>query len=183
MTTKTTPEPFDPSGCPDMSDIKWLGNRVARLQYQSESARFFLLNILKKTATFDVSSNRDDFYTGFGILAKKNCGMNFLNALIAGKVRIDMYDHEAIYTVDPQRFLRDDKGDTHVTFAFGADQAEDKDAGNTKKDQIFMSITGLEDVEWGNKDPETCLGKMTVGVYNGLFDGDLGCVAWSKKVW
>lgn len=179
-TTRPTPEPFDPSGCPDEDGVVWVGN-AARVQYQSETARFMLVNILKRAATFNV---RESFYTGFGILARKYCGADMMNAVIDGRVRIDMYDKEAVYTVDPQRFLRNDGSNTHVSFAFGAEQgAGINDAGNTKKDQIFMSITGLDLVDWGKKDVNQCLDKMAFGVHRDLYEGELGCVAWNKIIW
>ena len=37
-----------------------------------------------------------------------------------------------------------------------------KDLGNVKKDQVFVKFFGVDQVEWGNKKPITCLEKAKI---------------------
>ena len=37
------------------------------------------------------------------------------------------------------------------------------DVGNIKKDIIYTVVTGLDKVDWGGKDPQTCLTRPQVG--------------------
>ena len=71
---------------------------------------------------------------------------------------------------------------SHVTFQFTAEQ-NGEDDGTSKKDRFYFSVTGLKQVDFGKKDVDECLTKISVGVMKGDFTGELGCVAWSKIIW
>ena len=48
------------------------------------------------------------------------------------------------------------------------DDASQNDLGdNTKKDQFFLEITGLDEIDFGNVDRETCIQSVNVGVLRG----------------
>lgn len=54
-----------------------------------------------------------------------------------------------------------------------------------KKDQVIVTYSGTADVNWGSKDPSTCLKSGMVGVLehrNDYPDSLTACVTWDKKV-
>ena len=60
-----------------------------------------------------------------------------------------------------------------------------KKGENTKKDWIYVFLTGLNQVEWGNKDMEACLKEVTVGGMQDSTDPEFDnkCASWQKTIW
>ena len=46
-----------------------------------------------------------------------------------------------------------------------------QDLGNTKKDQLMLSINGLSSVNFGSKNVDECLEKLVIGNVPGLNKG------------
>ena len=51
------------------------------------------------------------------------------------------------------------------------------------KDKVYIMFSGLDSVEFGNKDIDECIGQASYGVIPASEDYELGCVAWSKTIW
>merc|ERR1712186_96153 len=176
--------PFNPDDCSEADvaaaeKITWVGN-TARTLYTSNSGVFKLVNIPEgKTPDFSV---RGGDYTGFMIFARKYCGAEFIDAVAAGDVTIDLFDTGNYYDYSSS-FKRDDASRTQSTVMFTAKQGEGvEDKGNDKKDQLYLVVSGYGEITF-KSDAESCFERMQIGVTEGTFEGDIGCVAWSKFIW
>merc|ERR1719346_261295 len=98
-----------------------------------------LLNIIDRKTDFAI---RETDYTGYGVLAKKNCGNK-----------------------------------SHVTFSWSAAGMDGSDDGTAKKDKVYIMFSGLDSVEFGNKDIDECIEQASYGVMPATEDYELGCVA------
>ena len=139
-----------------------------------------LLNIIDRKTDFAI---RETDYTGYGVLAKKNCGNKFIEAMVAGDVKVHVLDTEDMYYTTGDVFHRDDGSKSHVTFSWSAAGMDGSDDGTAKKDKVYIMFSGLDSVEFGNKDIDECIGQASYGVMPATEDYELGCVAWSKTIW
>jgi len=101
-------------------------------------------------------------YTGFLIFWRKFCGADFLNALQDGRLQFDFLDHGNYYTPE-SGIYRFDGQQTNAVIQFrhaGEDSAGfsklDKASGK-RVDLVYFVIRGLDKVNWGNKNADTCL--------------------------
>jgi len=116
------------------------------------------------------------------IFARKYCGAEFIDAVAAGDVTIDLFDTGNYYDYSSS-FKRDDASRTQSTVMFTAKQGEGvEDKGNDKKDQLYLVVSGYGEITF-KSDAESCFERMQIGVTEGTFEGDIGCVAWSKFIW
>jgi len=178
-TTEAAVDEFDPSTCPDEINVSWV-NQASKILYKGSGERFSLLNIVDRKTDFAI---RENDYTGYGVMAKKNCGNKFIEAMKAGDVKVHVLDTEDHYYQMGDVFHRDDGSKSHVTFSWSATNMDGTDEGTAKKDQVYVLWTGLDSVEWGNKDVDECISQTSFGVIVAEDVQELGCVAWSKTIW
>jgi len=173
-----TEAPFDPSVCPEDIPVSWV-NQASKILYKGKEERFALLNIVDRKTAFAI---RETDYTGYGVLAKKNCGNKFVDAMVAGDVKVHVLDTEDTFYTVGDVFKRDDGSKTHVTFSWTATSLGDDD-GTNKKDKVYIMFSGLDSVDFGNKNVDDCIGGASYGVIPTTDEEELGCVAWSKTIW
>ena len=77
----------------------------------------------------------------------------------------------------------------NTVFQFENNALECDDCLGSSTDQMELIVHFIEGVEWGNKDPVTCLGTLRAG-YAGAFqaaahipDNVSPCVSWVQKFW
>ena len=94
--TMETTTKFDPSvNCGEPGTmVDWKGAKNSRILYRSMSGVLMRVNFFNNAKAYDIVS---DPYFGFLGFAKKNCGIDFINALDDGRVSLKMYDWGAYY--------------------------------------------------------------------------------------
>merc|ERR1712106_956611 len=173
-------KPFDSSICPDEPHpVSWLSGKYARELYTSANAKFYQVNVpVKMIKTTDPTASD---YSGFLLFSQKYCGSKFIDAVNSGDVMVDFYEAGDLITVGDS-FKRDDKGKQSAAIQFMVNKGEGDTVKEGKADQFWMSINGFGDVEF-KTDMAACLAKMNIGVADGEFKGELGCIAISKTIW
>merc|ERR1711935_603578 len=173
-------KPFDSSICPDEPHpVSWLSGKYARELYTSANAKFYQVNVpVKMIKTTDPTASD---YSGFLLFSQKYCGSKFIDAVNSGDVMVDFYEAGDLITVGDS-FKRDDKGKQSAAIQFVVNKGEGDTVKEGKADQFWMSINGFGDVEF-KTDMAACLAKMNIGVADGEFKGELGCIAISKTIW
>ena len=71
-----------------------------------------------------------------------------------------------------------------MTLQFKRSEIADSTLGNTKKDQFFLELSGLDQVDFDGKDETDCIESVQLGVGDvALSDTDqTPCVGWQKTV-
>ena len=134
---------------------------------------------LKQSSDF---SDAETNYTGFAIWGRKGCGQGFLDAVKSGAVQFDMFDTEAEYR--PQfNYMRSDGGTSSITVQWVRD-SQAGTLGNAKKDQMYFMLTGVDSVDFGNKDMMECLlgAQVGAGVESLSSEDQTYCVGWQKTI-
>jgi len=111
-----------------------------------------------------------------------------VNAFIEGRVTWKIYDYGSYYT--PQFvYKRLDGQHTAVTMQFFRHTfGQDKDLpGNTKKDQIYLMLEGLDQVDFGNKNMLECLEDVQAGTMHVDSEEEAQvdwtpCASWDKDL-
>jgi len=136
-------------------------------------------------------ANEDNLYTMFLTWGKKNCGVDFIEKLGNGGVRIDMMDKVAEYKF-VGKFTGQESKHFNTVFQYenqreGLSNCDGCLGGTT--DQMELIVHFVEPVEWGTKDPAACLGTLRAG-YLGAYkapeytaDDVTPCVSWVQKFW
>ena len=135
--------------------------------------------LLRQNDEFD---GADTKFTGFAIWSRKKCGQDFLNKLNSREVDFDLFDTVAEYR--PQfDYLRDDGGTSSITIQWKRDSTEGG-LGNAKKDQLYFLLSGLDKVDFGNKDKNECLlgAQIGAGVVSLSKEDQTYCVGWQKTI-
>jgi len=120
-------------------------------------------------------------YTGSYFFARKYCGADFLNKLADGTVTFDIQDNvesaENIFG-----FYKDDAGNTAYVIQYSNTAAE-TNAGNAKRDTIYLTVSGLSSVNWGNKSYDSCLAGNLIAAHMDYTTEDKSpCLAWQRTV-
>ena len=117
-------------------------------------------------------SSGTDQYTGFAVYNEQSCGSDFLSKLSSGEIGFDFLDTTAEYT--PQYAHRNNQT---VTIQWKRDSLSGT-MGNEKKDQMYFLLSGLDAVNFGDKDKTACLLSAELGAGSlSLADQDqTGCV-------
>ena len=86
-------------------------------------------------------------YTGLLAYGKKDCGMNFIDALQTGLVGLHILDQAQSYTLD-HKYMGQEDGHTNIVFQYTHTPcaADVKCLGAASKDQFDLLITGLDKV-------------------------------------
>merc|ERR1712130_19632 len=185
-TTKTTMETttkFDPSAnCGEPGTmVDWKGAKNSRILYRSMTGVLMRVNFFNNAKAYDIVS---DPYFGFLGFAKKFCGNDFLHALDDGRVSLKMYDWGAYYD-NFDNFKRMDGRHSSYTAAFDRHTVGDKDLpGGVKKDQMYLTVEGLDTVDFGNKVVDDCLQAVQCGTmaYGNRQDNMAACAAYDKDL-
>merc|ERR1711892_1346959 len=137
-------------------------------------------------------ADENNHYTMFLTWGKKNCGVDFIEKLGNGGVMIDLMDKSAEYKfVGKHTGMRRHEKHYNTVFQFENNALDCEDCLGSSTDQIELMIHFIdpEGVDWGNKDPLTCLGTLRAG-YAGAFKAPVHiaedvspCVAWDQKFW
>merc|ERR1712223_1027924 len=170
--------PFDPSVCPDPKHpVSWLANKYMKEMFTSNNAKFYQVNVpISKVDNIDVVNNE---WTGFVMWPQKQCGAAFLDAVNNGDLTVDFFD-TANLLEGGDVFKREEKGKQNAVVQFKVNKG-DGDTAKAKVDQFWLSINGFGDVSFGNKDLSACMEAMVVGVTEGTYEGELGCIAYGKN--
>jgi len=177
-TTAITFPTIDPTKCEDLS-IYWKGTKWSKIIYRAPDSIMLRVNVANNDLA-NVDLNNDK-YLGFLLYTKKMCGPSFVKGWHDGSLSYRIFDFYSKYQIK-STFVRLDKSQTLSTVQFSADDSPDNsDLGdNTKKDQFFLEISGLDEIDFGTKDMEACIQSVQVGVLRGEIDWAedyTGCVA------
>ena len=72
--------------CPDKGTmVQWKGAKVSKLMFHSEKGAMLRVNFFNNSPNYDLMSQE---YVGFLAFTKKNCGRNFTDALVDGRVKL-----------------------------------------------------------------------------------------------
>ena len=142
--------------------VQWKGAKVSKIKYYSEKGAQLRVNFWND-AEYDLMAQE---YVAFLAFTKKNCARDFTDALIDGRVTVAAYDFQPIY-LQPYVYQRIAGRHTSTVLQFnrllpsGA-----KDLGNFKKDRFFLSVEGLDRVDFGTKTLVQCLESVVAGTWN-----------------
>ena len=183
-TTKTTADPL--ANCPEKGTlVSWKGAAVSKVMYYSETGAMLKVNFFNNAAGYDVVADR---YLGFMGYPRKQCGADFINALVDGRVSWKIYDYGPFYT-EQFMYNRVDGQQTSAMMQFYRHTfGEDRDLpGVTKKDQIYIVFEGLDQVNFGAKDMANCLQKVQAGTMHVANSNEASvnwapCAAWDKDL-
>ena len=100
-------------------------------------------------------------------------------------------DQQVAYEIKYKYFANREGKHANVVIQFQANACEGdaKCLGNTKKDQMELFITNTDKVDWGNKDPATCIGSLRngfIGTRNSLTLTTVDmtqCIAFTNNYW
>jgi len=147
--------------------------------YMTKSRKLVRTNYATKYNTETVGNT----YTGFLIYSRKTCGADFMDKFLDGTVNFDLYDYTGEY-VPLYRYYRTDGGRSSMTLQFKRSEVADSTLGNAKKDQFFLELSGLDQVDFGGEDETDCIESVQLGVGDiALSDADqTPCVGWQKTV-
>ena len=190
----TTLPPPGPCTFVDAVPVEYQNKYSVKVQWWASNAALMRIRNFQKQTDFDVIT---DPYLGFLLMSRKKCGQDFLDAFTDGRIfYMDIFDNGAYYDVTSTPHYRDE-GNQHssITVQYRHHTIGDNDAPWTKnkgkderKDEFYFFLAGLDQVNWGNKDPEDCLGSALNGVmpmpeFDPTGDQDYAkCVGEEKKV-
>jgi len=134
-------------------------------------------------------------YSGIFIWGKKNCGGDFIKKLASGEVRVDVNDQYAQYKM-AGHYNGGEKQHENVAYQYNTVKGDkqpcggdNKCLGNGSKDQLEIVLVGTGGVDWGNKDPETCLTSIRAGHLGANKNpvhsqkDETPCISWNSKFW
>jgi len=133
-------------------------------------------------------------YSGVFMWGKKNCGADFIAKLASGEILVDVNDNFAQYKM--VGYANGGEGQ-HANVAFQYNTiidpqpcgGDNKCLGNANKDQLEIVMIGTGNVNWGKKDPDTCLLSIRAGYLGANKDAQHNeedqttCVSWANKFW
>ena len=120
-------------------------------------------------------------YTGAFMFARRYCGPDFMEKFIDGTIQIDVQDKvssaENFYT-----FYKEDKKSSAFVVQYSNTGAEGN-VGTAKRDTVYMTLSGLRNVVWNNKDLQECIQKRMVVVNMDYTTEDqTPCLAYQRTV-
>ena len=182
-TTSTTPWPY-PECPPKGTFVQWKGAKVSKVVFYSEHGALMRVNFFNN-GQYDLRSQE---YLGFLAFTKKKCARDFTDALVDGRVTIAAYDYEPIY-LNPHVYQRVDGRHTSTVFQFNRLlSSSNRDLGNFKKDQFYLTLEGLNNVDFGNNNMKTCLEAVVAGTFDQYsmninpLDNYAYCAAYDKDL-
>ena len=128
--------------------------------YKGINSQHVQVSILKKNGADDLDQDlniRKAPYMGYLIWSKKQCGPDFLNAFLDGRLTLEFLDYGTYYdNSDAFMYKRNDATFTSLTYQFfvsggGMHLDTTVDKGNKKRDQFIVNYHGISEVELINK--------------------------------
>merc|ERR1711935_149875 len=185
--TTTTKSPWNEDVCAEDAnkvDYWMKSNRGTKVLRAGEHTYLIKLKMSQ--------ADENNHYTMFLTWGKKNCGVDFIEKLGNGGVMIDLMDKSAEYKfVGKHTGMRRHEKHYNTVFQFENNALDCEDCLGSSTDQMELIVHFIdpEGVDWGNKDPLTCLGTLRAG-YAGAFKAPVHiaedvspCVAWDQKFW
>jgi len=130
----------------------------------------------------------DVSYTGLFAYGRKDCGADFLDKIMDGTVELFIFDQNEGYDME-FHYMGQEATHSNIVWQYKHNVCDGNCLGNAKKDTFEYIVTGLSQVNFGNKDMETCLLSLKNGVLGGrnapeVTDEDVTpCVSWTNKYW
>merc|ERR1712176_539702 len=181
--------------CPEKGKLATWSKKVARIMYKSNLSMMIKINVPVKFNTFV----KDNEYIGFIQFPKRVCGKPFIRALTGlfedendqdyyfHQSWIEIFDYENTYHYQYRHF-RDDGIHSAGVIQFYR-RLSDRDLGNDNRDSFFLSISGLNDFDFGEKNLEECINGLYIGamrvdenISGGLEANLAGCAARDKDL-
>merc|ERR1719219_55112 len=143
-----------------MTMVDWKGAKNSKIILRSMTGVIMRVNFFNTASAYDIVTGT---YLGFMGFPKKKCGIDLVRALEDGRVSLTMYDYGAYYEAIDS-YVRVDGQHTAYMFAFDRFTVGTPDLpGSQKKDQIYLSIEGLDQVDFGAKSADDCLQAVQCG--------------------
>merc|ERR550519_903742 len=179
----TTPEPTTPDWkniCEDednqLAETHNLVNGgwgVSKILFGSEDAAVVRVNNIGRPVS--------EPYTGALFFARKYCGADFLRKLADGTVKVDFTDLVVTSSHIYAHYKLDDSAT--ATVVQYSHTPNDGEKGNKQRDQLFMVLSGLSQVSWGNKDMNKCISDNLVVANMDYTEQDFSaCLSWQRTV-
>ena len=158
----TTTTAFDPVAmCPEKGTmVKWKGWKfMSKLEFYGVESAYIRTNVYNNSP-FDIINSE---YLGFLSFPKKKCGMDLVDAFVDGRLSWSIVDYGPFYYAQ-YAYKRLDKNHSSATLQFHRFvHSQPKDLGSAKKDQFYLILNGIDQVNWGGKDMEACLTGFQIG--------------------
>jgi len=184
----TTEKPFDPEtdcgfeqGTGKKEKVQWKGKNNGKVIAYSSDSAIIRFNFFNNAPGYDLTT---EDYIGFLGFPKKLCGIDLLNKIEDGTVKMTYNDYGAFYE-EKGKYLRMDQAQSNMMVQISRKKvAGEKDlpGTGTKKDQVWIAMSGISQVDFGNKDWISCLESVQAGTLNAN-DNDVEaehapCAAW-----
>lgn len=186
-TTTPATTTTDANGCPPKGTfVDWQGAKSSKIIFST-----FLVSRVWTRVNFqnkDLYNTKDSTYIGFLGFSRRLCGADFLKALGDGRVEMMIHDLDDYYTQQYQ-YERNDGRKSSVVIQFYRHTVGDVELETKKGDQLYLSFTGLNTVDFAGKRVGNCLTKAQAGTKQITLDVDplsdmTLCAAWDKDlVW
>jgi len=145
--------------------VTWVGGKQTRILYKTNDAVMARVNIPQWRFDFNI---RENPYLIFAIFQRQHCGKGFFDVFNdedTYKQIMDSDDHyELQYTYEK---VDDRYSSLTMQIRMHTVGAEDlpfwKGSKATKKDQLFLFVGGLANVDWKGNDRDKCFEKMVIG--------------------
>merc|ERR1712176_1756417 len=168
----TTAKPFDPdtdcgfeNGTGKKEKVQWKGKNNGKVIAYSHDSAIIRFNFFNTAPAYDLT-NED--YIGFLGFPKKLCGIDLLNKIEDGTVKMTYNDYGAFYE-EKGKYLRMDQAQSNMMVQISRKKvAGEKDlpGTGTKKDQVWIAMSGISQVDFGTKGWISCLESVQAGTLN-----------------
>jgi len=146
---------------------------VSRIMFTGQGSALIRVNVAGKTAS--------DPYSGSAFFARKYCGNDFLAKFEDGTIQFDILDEVVSYN-SQYGFYKDDSKNSAYVIQWGQ-MATAGNLGNQNRDQLYIQLTGLDSVVWGNKNMQECLAdNLVIASMDHTTDDKTPCLAWQRTV-
>lgn len=162
-------------GCRDMY-VDWKNSRKTEIFLNSPKSAMLKVSIPN---TYQMVDIRKSTYIGFFRFSKINCGNNFIEAVVSGKIQLELFDTVSCYQIDFTHHQIDAlKSAVIVQFHLKDVINNDLPATQFKKfmnkDEFYLYVSGVYEIDMEKKDPQHCLESARLGV--SVDDGKNGTV-------
>merc|ERR1719394_1881911 len=128
-----------------------------------------------------IKNGKNKDYLGFMIFPKSLCGKDFIAKVMDGTVNFDFMD-KFHNKNDPAGYYDSEANFRHNS----AESAAQTTLGNTTKDIAYVLVSGIDQVDFGNKNMNSCLKGAMVGYMlpSSGYDAtkDYTCIAGESKI-
>lgn len=134
-----------------------------QLLFQSPMSAMLRVNVQNNADDYSVLN---DMYFGFLGFSRKKCGVDFISTLADGSMKFEIFDFGAYYQInDYYTVWNGAQTASWIQFSKSVpnDGERDLPLNNPKKDQFYLTISGLDKIDFGAKDMTTCLESVYIG--------------------